>query len=81
MLGLWAARPHEGCEGETLPEHERTWCAIAGSITRQFSREHLVEAQHVNYVNYAQYTLYGDYSQYYDNNIDGNQGNGGGLSM
>ena len=68
------------CEGETLPDYERTWRAIAGSITRQFGRERLADTQHVNYVNYTQHAPYGGYSQYYDDNADDGQGNGEGLS-
>jgi len=68
------------CKGETLPEHKCTWCVIAGSITCQFSRECLADAQHINYMNYTQYAPYGGYSQYYGDSVDDGQGNGEGLS-
>jgi hypothetical protein len=72
------------CQGITLPEPERDWRQIAGSITRTFNRDRLSNSQPVNYVGYTQYTPYPAYNQsqtqgIYADDVDDGQGNGQGL--
>ena len=78
----------EVCGGAVLPEPERDWRRIAGSITRAFNKHRLAETQAVNYVtpslsyipypNYSQPQLYAGSS--YEGEIDDGRGNGQGLS-
>jgi hypothetical protein len=75
------------CEGPVLPEPERDWRRIAGSIARAYHSERLAANHAVNFVSTQQYVPYPQYNHQqsyagegYVDDVDDGQGNGQGLS-
>jgi hypothetical protein len=70
-----------------LPEPERDWRRVAGSIARAYNSERLVANHAINFVGTQQYVPYPQYNhqqsyagESYADEVDDGQGNGQGLS-